>query len=208
MKRDFSDSVQNAAAVLVWAGSGHAVHVAVDLLSDSRRSTEGSLLTTQMQQHLSRFKRIGHQVVVKEARTVPLKIKLKICVGEQHYWTNVKRDLLSAFSNEKDQLGNLGFFHPDNLSFGTDITASQLVAVAQTINGVDGVEVVELVRLDVPEIKQIQQPIKSEGESTENGTTGNNGDSGGDSAAVNETTGEAGKEEESAIPLALSLIHI
>ena len=195
IKRDFKDSVQNAAAALVWTGSGHAVHVAVDFLFDSRRSTKASVLTTQMQKHLSRFKRIGHQVVVKEARTIPLKIKLKISVEEQHYWTNVKRDLLSAFRDGKHQLGNVGFFHPDNLSFGTDITASQLISVAQKINGVDGVEVVELARLDKTQMNPDPLPVKSEEENTENGVTGNaeeteSGKESGeqDSACVNSTS--------------------
>jgi hypothetical protein len=42
--------------------------------------------------------------------------------------------------------GRLGFFHPDNLSFGEGIYLSKLVAAAQAVVGVESVEVTRLHR--------------------------------------------------------------
>ena len=43
--------------------------------------------------------------------------------------------------------GRLGFFHPDNLTFGEGIYLSKLVAAAQAVEGVESVEADKLERL-------------------------------------------------------------
>jgi hypothetical protein len=42
--------------------------------------------------------------------------------------------------------GKLGFFHPDNLTFGQSIAVSTLVALAQTVQGVQSATVTQLER--------------------------------------------------------------
>jgi hypothetical protein len=43
--------------------------------------------------------------------------------------------------------GRLGFFHPDNLTFGEGIYLSKLVAAAQAVEGVESVQADKLERL-------------------------------------------------------------
>lgn len=146
VKRDFPDKIQNATATMRWSGSGEVVHVVVDLFDHAMRSNKPNELTQNLQIHLEQFKRIGHRVVVEQGHSVPLRIKLSVCVSQQHYPANVLKRLQKAFSNGVTECGTKGFFHPDNLSFGDTIAASHLVSVAQGIEGVDGVTVQQLER--------------------------------------------------------------
>jgi hypothetical protein len=54
---------------------------------------------------------------------------------------------LGLFSNRLLPDARLGFFHPDNLTFGEGVYLSKLVAVAQAVPGVESVKVVKLERL-------------------------------------------------------------
>ena len=60
---------------------------------------------------------------------------------------HVKSALLDIFSNGVLADGKLGFFHPDNLTFGQSIRLSNLVATAQAVTGVESITVTKLERL-------------------------------------------------------------
>lgn len=141
--RDFGDKVQRAAAKLRWAGSWYEVLVAIDPLGTDEVD-EG--LLSDIKQHLKRYRRIGHDVVVTNANYVPLEIKLQVYVLPHYLRGHVKTALQAAFSNRLLPEGRKGFFHPDNLSFGDGIYLSKLVATAQAIAGVENVMVVQLQR--------------------------------------------------------------
>src|SRR6202158_2465152 len=100
---------------------------------------------------------MGHDLKVVPAHDVPLDMVMTICVQADFLRGHVKAALLDAFSNRVLANGRLGFFHPDNLTFGQGIAMSKLVATAQAIQGVRGVEVTRLSRrFDEPlgELKQ------------------------------------------------------
>ena len=142
--RDFASRVQRAAAVLCWNGIGPQVLVAVDVLGQAEADPA---LLCEIEQHLECYRRMGHDVQVEPAQSVPLGIALFICVRDGYLRGHVKAALLDAFSNRLLPGGQRGFFHPDNLSFGQGIYLSQVVAAAQAVVGVESVRVTRFERL-------------------------------------------------------------
>jgi hypothetical protein len=142
--RDFKDKVQRAAARLRWTGSWYEVLVAVDFLGSEEAEEE---LLCEITGHLYRYRRIGHDVVVKSAIYVPLDIAMTVCVHPHYLRGHVKAELLDVFSSRQLPDGRKGFFHPDNLTFGEGIYLSQLIAAAQAVTGVESVIITTLERL-------------------------------------------------------------
>ncbi len=136
--RDFADKVQKAAATLRWTGSWYEVLVAIDPFAASE--TEPQLLC-RIDQHLRRYRRIGHDVQVAFARYVPLELKMTICVMPGYLRAHVKAAVMEVFSNRLLANGQRGFFHPDKLNFGDGVYLSQLIATAQAVTGVENVQV-------------------------------------------------------------------
>ncbi|MGA7933293.1 MAG: putative baseplate assembly protein, partial [Kovacikia sp.] len=142
--RDFGDRVQQAGATLRWTGSWYEVLVAIDPLGTE---TPSEALLEEIGDRLYRYRRMGHDVVVKAAVYVSLDIAMTVCVQPDYLRGHVKAALLDVFSNRKLPAGQLGFFDPDNLTFGTGIALSKLVAYARAVTGVDNVTITTLKRL-------------------------------------------------------------
>jgi len=140
---DFSAQVQRAAATLRWTGSWYEVLVVVDPLGTD--VAEPALLQA-IATHLERYRRMGQDVVVRSAEYVFLDIAMRVCVKPDYLRGHVKGDLLAVFSDRRLPDGQLGFFHPDNLTFGTGIALSKLVAIAQAVPGVQSATVTKLQR--------------------------------------------------------------
>ncbi|MBF2065992.1 MAG: putative baseplate assembly protein [Calothrix sp. C42_A2020_038] len=137
--------VQRAAASLRWMGSWYAMVVAIDPLGKDRADED---FLQAIANYLSRYRRIGHDLEVVPARYIPLDIEMNICVLPHYLRGNVKAGLIERFSNHRLPDGSLGFFHPDNLSFGASISLSQLVITALGVPGVESVIVTKLQRLN------------------------------------------------------------
>ena len=137
VEREFQGRVQRAAAVLRWTGSWTEVLVAVDPLS-----TEADVerLLQEIREALHRYRRIGHEVKVKRAMPVPLKVELLVCVQPHFLRGHVEAALLEALGTQVLADGRRGFFHADNLTFGQGIALSRLLAAAQGVAGVESVE--------------------------------------------------------------------
>jgi hypothetical protein len=142
--RDFNDKVQRAGAELRWTGSWYEARVAID-----PRGTEEAVpaLLKKIKRHLHRYRRIWHDVRVLPARYVPLAIEFTVCVLPHFLRGHVEAALRDVFSRGVRADGRLGFFHPDNLTFGSGIYVSQLVAAGQAVEGVESVSVTKLQRL-------------------------------------------------------------
>jgi hypothetical protein len=136
--------VQRAAATLRWNGGRYEALVAVDEFG--KEAADPSLLAA-IQRRLQRYRRVGHDLVVKSARLVPLLIEMKVCVHKHYLRGPIQAELMKLFSNRVLADGSKGFFHSDNLSFGEGIFLSSLVARAQAVEGVKTVEVSRLERL-------------------------------------------------------------
>ena len=154
--REFPEKVQRAAAQLLWNGSWYEMQVVIDPLGREEADTE---LLEEIENRLYRYRRIGHDLVVKAADRVPLEIELVICVQPSHLKGHVKAALLDLFSNRSLPDGRRGFFHPDNLTFGEGIYLSKLVATAQAVSGVESVHVKNFNRLFEPPNGEIENGI-------------------------------------------------
>jgi predicted phage baseplate assembly protein len=141
--RDFSVQLQGAAADLTWTGSWYEAYVGLDPLGREEAATE---LREAVEARLERYRRIGHGLRVAEARYVPLDITVAVCVESRHLRGHVLAELENAFSAGLRADGHPGFFHPDNLRFRSSVDVSEIVAVAQQIEGVLWVAVTKLER--------------------------------------------------------------
>ena len=139
--------IQRAGAALRWTGSWYEAQVAVDPFDSEE--PEARLLRA-IGRWLHRYQRIGHDVAVQHARYAPLEIALDVCVQPHFQRGHVEAALLDLFSARRLPGGQLGFFHPDRLTFGTSIYLSQIVATAQAVAGVVSVKVSTLQRLGGP----------------------------------------------------------
>ena len=126
--------VQRAAAALRFTGSATEVRVAVD----ARGGTAGPELLDDVAAALEPFRRIGHEVVVVPAVTVPLDVAVTVCVQPAY----LRAHVLAAVNRV---LGAL--FAPDALTFGDDVHLSRVVAAVVAVPGVENAEVTTLRRL-------------------------------------------------------------
>ena len=156
VERDFAGRVQRAAATLRWNGGRYEALVAVDEFGKPEADPE---LLEAIKRRLRRYRRIGHDLVVKSARLVPLLIEMKVCVNSHYLSGHVKAELLDLFSSRVLPDGRKGFFHADNLSFGEGIFLSSLVAKAQAVEGVENVEVTKLERLGAGPQQEIENGV-------------------------------------------------
>jgi hypothetical protein len=152
-----NEKLQKASATLQWTGSWYEAHVAID---PKGKEEADYALCSELEKYLHPYRRIGQDLVVSPAVYVPLDLTIFVCVLPQYIEGNVKAALLERFSNRILPDGTLGYFHPDNLTFGKDITVSSIIAAAQGVQGVKSVSV-NLRRLFDGDIKSTDNPCDS-----------------------------------------------
>ena len=136
--------VQRASAELRWTGSWYEADVAIDPLGSEDPS---AALLAEIAGYLYPFRRLGHDLRVLPARYVPLDVQMKVLVLPNYLQAHVYAALLDAFSNRVLPGGQLGFFHPDNLTFGEGVFVSKIVAAALAVTGVGCARVTRFQRL-------------------------------------------------------------
>ncbi|WP_437674821.1 putative baseplate assembly protein [Sorangium sp. So ce131] len=151
-----SAKVHRAAAELRWTGSWYEARVAVDPLHATEADAR---LLGEIEANLLRYRRMGHDLAVVPARLVPLALAMDICVLPSFDRGHVKAEVLKVLSNRPLAGGKLGFFHPDNLSFGEPLRLSRLVAAVKAVGGVENVKVTELRRFGEPQGREIEDGI-------------------------------------------------
>ncbi|HTQ15208.1 MAG TPA: hypothetical protein VMH86_15155 [Rhizomicrobium sp.] len=139
------ERLQQAKAALRWTGSWYEAHVCVDPLG---REGADSELCAEIDNYLDPYRRVGHDLAVRPANYTPLDVALSVCVASNILRGHVENALLDVFSDRVLAGGKLGFFHPDNLTFGSAIYASRIVAVAQAVPGVTEVRLLRLCRYE------------------------------------------------------------
>jgi hypothetical protein len=142
------NEIQRAFSTLRWTGSWYEMLVTVDPLAGTRRYPHP--LLAEIEAYLERFRRIGHDLDVQQARYVPLYIELCVTVLPPYFQGHIKAALQATFGSGKLPNGQRGVFHPDNLSFGQPIHLSTLLAAAAGVTGVESVRVTQFRRLDAP----------------------------------------------------------
>jgi len=145
VQRDFKEKVQRASGALTWTGSWYEARVAVDPFGSEEADPQ---FLQEIKNSLYRYRRIGHDVGARLAQYVSLDIEMIVCVLPHYLRGHVEAALLDVFSNRVLPNGQLGFFHPDHLTFGEGIYLSKLVATTQSVTGVESVTVKKLQRLN------------------------------------------------------------
>lgn len=141
------DGLQRAAAELCWTGSWYAADVYAD---PAGTESAGAELLADIDRYLWRYRRIGHDLEVDQARYVPLDVAIHVCVKPHYARGAVKAELIKRFGTGTFAGGALGFFHPDSLSFGGGIYISRMIALARAIEGIQDATVTRLSRLGEP----------------------------------------------------------
>ena len=139
--------VQKALATRRWTGSWHTIFITVDReggLAIDEEFEEGLLA------FLEEFRLAGHDLEIEAPRFVSLNIAMTVTVKPDYFRASVKQALLETFSNRILADEQLGFFHPDRLSFGQPVYLSAIVSRAMEVTGVESVKVTGFQRLDEP----------------------------------------------------------
>ena len=99
--------LQGARATLRWTGAWNEVFVAIDPLGTE--DADAGLLS-EVEAFLEQYRRVGHDVDVKQAQYVGLDLALHVCVRPEYLRGHVKAALLDVFSNRTLSDGTRGFF--------------------------------------------------------------------------------------------------
>ncbi len=129
--------VQRAAATFRWNGHGHTVFVTVDRFGNRPVTPE---FEAELREDLNGLRMAGYDLEIDAPCFVALEIALFVCTHPEHFRTQVRQDVLRALSATRNPEGSPGFFHPDNLSFGTPIHLSAIYARVMAIEGVTSVK--------------------------------------------------------------------
>jgi predicted phage baseplate assembly protein len=149
------DRVQRAAAVFRWTPTGTEVRVAVDLLAAATAglpdaAAEVRRVCAEVEDYLSRFRRVGHDVRVVPAALVPLLVKVAVRRERHAEAGKVRAAVRAALAPGVGAGGRRGFFDPDELTFGQRIDAGAVVACVMAVPDVAGVELKRLCRRSEP----------------------------------------------------------
>jgi len=138
--------VDQAKATLRWTGSWFTVFIAVD-------PRGGTKLTPRLQQELraytERYSLAGQDIQLDSPQYVPLDIELEVCISPDYFQSDVQQALLDVLGSGISSTGQKGFFHPDNLTFGTTVYLSKIYAAARSVDGVLSVKATKFQRQGV-----------------------------------------------------------
>jgi hypothetical protein len=129
--------VAKAQATLRWTGSWHTMFVTIDRRAGRPVDAD---FEEEIQNHLERFRLAGHDVEIEPPIFVPLDIALRVCVDPDVFRNDILLALMDVFSSGVRRNGRLGFFHPDNFTFGQTVFLSRIIATAMDVPGVNWVE--------------------------------------------------------------------
>jgi hypothetical protein len=140
--------IQGAAAKIQWTGSWYTVYIAVDAYGG--RKKVDNKFKADLRKFLDNYRSVGSDVEILEPKYVPLLIEVKVYVDEYHDKSEIRKELLELFSNRVLSEGRLGFFHPDNLTFGQSVILSKIYSTIMKVDGVTSTTVTKFSRMDRP----------------------------------------------------------
>jgi hypothetical protein len=133
--------VKKAQATLRWTGSWYTMFVTVERVNGQ---PVDPAFRARISNFLNQFRLAGYDLEIEAAIFVPLDIAFTICVAPGYFRGTVKSALLDVFSNRTLRNGQVGFFYPDNFTFGQPVYLSQIVAAAMQVPGVSWVDTSDL----------------------------------------------------------------
>jgi hypothetical protein len=129
--------VKKAQATLRWTGSWYTMFVTVERANGLPVDAD---FRTKVSNFLEKYRLAGYDVEIEAPIFVPLDIAFTVCVAPGYFRSAVELALLDAFSNRKLPSGQVGFFYPDNYTFGQPVYLSKAVATAMQVPGVSWVD--------------------------------------------------------------------
>ena len=135
--------VQRAHARKRWLGGWSAIFLSVDRIGsmDVDDGFKDMLLS-----YLEPQRMMGHDLTIDAPIYVPLAVGIKACVADDHFAEDVENALLEAFSTGYQQDGETAFFHPDNVTFSSQIYLSHIYRQAMGVPGVRDIHVLDFRR--------------------------------------------------------------
>jgi hypothetical protein len=129
--------VQRAGAAFRWTGSWLTCFVTPDPRG-SFRLTEDERIEAEAQ--LDRFRQAGREAYLLDPVFANIDLEIVVCVEPGFYPGDVKERTLEALFGSKTEPRTIGFFSPDNFTFGTPLERSAIEAAIQRVPGVRAVE--------------------------------------------------------------------
>ncbi|MCX4247461.1 baseplate J/gp47 family protein [Paraliomyxa miuraensis] len=129
--------VQRANGCFRWTGSWLSVFVAPDPLGTFELLPEPR---TELEDALDRVRQAGREVIVRDPKFVPIDLEITVCVASTAFVGDVAQRVLRQLTGKAAPQPIVGFFDPDNFSFGTPLRRAALEARIQAVEGVRAVE--------------------------------------------------------------------
>lgn len=150
--------VQQTVGTERWTGSWHTIFLTVD-----RRGglPIDEAFEADLRTHLERYRMAGHDLEIVPPRQIALELALRVCVLPNYFRTDVEQRLKLVLGTGRLTDGTTGLFHPDNLTFGTSIYLSAVLAAVQAVEGVHYVEPLVFGRLGLPASSGIETGVLS-----------------------------------------------
>jgi len=145
--------VAKSVARLRWTGSWQTTFIYVQ-----RRGGRpvDEAFQAELHQFMERFRLTGYDLAIRGPMYVPMEIILTVWLKSGHYARTVSDALRQTFSNVRLSGGKIGFFYPDNFTFGQSVFLSWVVATAMAVLGVAQVAVERFGRQDQPGLNELQ----------------------------------------------------
>ncbi len=139
--------VKRALATLRWTGSWYTIFITV--ARETGLEVDANFAQNLLE-FLEPFRLAGHDLKIESPRFVPLDLALRIQVTPGYFPNQVKAALLTVFSDRVNSDGELGFFYPDNFTFGQPVYLSQVIANAVKVPGVRSAKLTRFQRQGQP----------------------------------------------------------
>jgi baseplate J-like protein len=129
--------VRRAVATRRWTGSWYTVFLSID---PAGGTVNWDGIAPRVREAVERVRLAGEDLELERPIDAPLDIVMEVCVAPGYFRADVKQALTAAFSSTVLADGRLGFFHPDNFTFGQAVYLSKVVAAAMAQPGVAWVD--------------------------------------------------------------------
>jgi hypothetical protein len=129
--------VQRANGCFRWTGSWSSVFVAADPRGTFELSPERR---TELEHALDRVRQAGREVIVRDPKFVPVDLEITVCVAANAFVGEVAERVRQQLMGRPGVRPIVGFFDPDNFTFGTPLRRAALEARIQSVVGVRAVE--------------------------------------------------------------------
>lgn len=137
--------VSKAIARFLWTGSWYTVFLTIDLKNrtEMTRAIEKSILDW-----VTRYTLAGYDLEIDPPIYVALDLEIEVCVNLDHFRGDVEQAVMRVLSSGTFVDGAVGFFHPDNFTFGQPLYLSRIYAAIEAVEGVDSALVTRFRRID------------------------------------------------------------